>query len=64
VVITTTPLMDQSKSGPIISLLTFEEPSPQFCGDVAGAVLHFHRTEAFLPFPGASTTPDRGSGHS
>lgn len=61
-VITTTPLMDQSKSGPIISLLTFEEPSPHFCGD--GVVWQFHHTEAFLPFPRASTTPDQGSGRS
>lgn len=37
-VIATTPLIDQSKSGPIISFLTFEEPSPHICGDGAGAV--------------------------
>jgi len=43
--------MDQSKSGPIISFPTFEEQSPHFCGDGAGAVWHFHHTEAFLPFP-------------
>lgn len=56
--------MDQSISGPIISFLTFEEPSSHFCGDGAGAVWQFHHTEAFLPFPRASTTPDQGSGHS
>ncbi len=50
-VITTTPLMDQSKSGPIISFLTFDEPSSHFCGDGAGAVWHFHNTDVFLPSP-------------
>lgn len=34
-----------------------------FCGDGAAVVWHFHHTEAFLPFPRASTTPDQGSGH-
>ena len=63
VVITTTPSMDQSISGPIISFLTFEEPSSHSCGDDAGAVWQLHHTEAFLPFPRASTTPDQGSGH-
>lgn len=33
-------------------------------GDDAGAVWQFHHTEAFLPFPRASTTPDQGSGRS
>lgn len=47
----TIPLMDQSKSDPIISLLTFEEPSPHFCCNGAGAAWHFHHTEAFLPVP-------------
>lgn len=61
-VIITTPLMDQPKSSPIISFLTFEESSPHFCGDGAGAVWQFHHTEAFLPFPRASTTPYQGSG--
>lgn len=56
VVITTTPLMDQSISGPIISFLTLEEPSPHFCGDGAGAVWQFHHIEAFLPFT-ASAPP-------
>jgi len=56
--------MDQSISGQFISVLTFEEPSPHICGDGAGAVWQFHHTEAFLPFPCASTTPDQGSGAS
>lgn len=39
VVIIITPLMVQSRDDPIISFLTFEEPSPHFCGDDgAGAV--------------------------
>lgn len=56
-----TPLMGQSISGPIISVLTFEEPSPHFCSDGAGAVWHFHHTEAFVPL--AVITFERGGGY-
>jgi hypothetical protein len=55
VVITTTPLMDQSICCPIISLLTFEELSPHFCGD--GVAWQFDHTEGFLPIPPAITPP-------